>query len=129
MAQEFMHKRYFELHDSFDESANDDTTWSTLPSKRAMTFTSTPAQVAVLFDFPSVWNTNSPTKSYALEDSNRTLVVTYEFDNAEDETGFRTAVDTAYTNGNAFSDQDIRHTKTEWYTSAGIEATDNGAHS
>ena len=129
MAQEFMHKRYFELWQSFNEDADNDTTWSTLPDKKAMTFISTPAQVAALFNFPSVWNTNSPTKSYALEDSNKTLVVTYEFDTADDEAGFKTAVDTAYTNGNAFPDLDIKHTKTEWYTATGIEATDDGAHS
>ena len=131
MAQEFMHKRYFELHAPFNEDADDDTSWSTLPDNTAMTFTSTPQQVHDnIFQFPSVWNTNSPTKSYALEDSNQTLVVTYEFDNAEDEAGFKTAVDSAYTDKSAWpSDQDIKHTKTEWYTATGIEATDDGAHS
>ena len=125
MAQEYMHKRYFQLFSEWDEDADNDTTWSTLPDKTAMAFTSTPQQVHDnLFQFPSVWNTNSPTKSYALEDSNQTLVVTYEFDNADDEAGFKTAVDTAYTNGNAFAEQDIKHIKTEWYTTAGIEATD-----
>jgi len=127
MAQEYMHKRYFELHGTHNE---DDSPVTDGAAVGAITFTSTPAQVAVLFDFPSVWNTNSPTKSYALADSNKTLVVTYEFDNADDEAGFVTTVNSAYSGGSAFpTDQDVKHMKTEWYTAAGIEATDDGAHS
>ena len=130
MAQEFMHKRYFQLFSEWDEADGDDKTWSSLPDKTAMTFTSTPQQVHDnLFQFPSVWNTNSPTKSYALEDSNQTLVVTYEFDTADDEAGFKTAVETAYTDKNAFASQDIKHIRTEWYNASGVEVTDDGAHS
>jgi hypothetical protein len=127
MSQEYMHKRYFELHGPYNEDDSNVTDGTTLG---AITFTSTPTEVAALFAFPSVWNTNSPTKSYALEDSNKTLVVTYEFDNADDEAGFVTSVSSAYSGGSAFpTDQHVKHMKTEWYTAAGIEATDGGGHS
>ena len=78
MANAFKHKRYFRVRLSDDSSL--------------VTFSSTDdAQTKI--GFKSVWNTSSPTKSYALEDSGQTLVVTYEFDNASDQTAFKNAVD------------------------------------
>ena len=65
---------------------------------------------------PAVWNTSSPTKSFALADSGKTVVVTFEFDSLSDQDAFKTAVDNAYSAGgtNAFPNKLITHVKTEW---------------
>ena len=55
------------------------------------------------------------TKTLAFENSNKTLVVTYEFANESQQTAFKNAVDTAYGNGTMWANNKlIKHTKTEW---------------
>lgn len=112
MAMDFMHKRYFQLH------------WPDGGDPEAKTFTGTAEQAYAEFNFPAVWNTNSPTKTYAFADSNKTLVVSYEFDNQTAENGFRDAVAAAYDDDSAFDENKyIAHIKTEWYTYDSIEST------
>ena len=118
MAVEWKHNRYFQIHES--EGGGD---------LQAKTFGGTAAQAYAEFNFPSVWDTNSPTKTYTLTDSNPTLIVSYEFDSASDETGWRNAVDTAYDDKTAFpkgteaganEGKYIAHIKTEWYKNPGV---------
>jgi len=127
MAQEFRHKRYFQLQHTHNENGANETSPTAISdgtTKGVVTFSSAASAVKDYFNFQSVWNTNSPTVSYALEDSNKTLVVTYEFDNASDEAGWVTAVNTAYGNGSAFgANTDVKHIKTEWYNASGVETT------
>ena len=123
MALEWTHKRYFQYHFELnDDSSQVNADGSYGPSQFNNT---SAADVYALYNFPSVWNTGSPTKTYALEDSNKTLVVTYEFSSKDNEAAFITAVDAAYDDGSAFADN-VRasHIKTEWFTSAGVEKTD-----
>ena len=115
MANAFKHKRYFQLHELQADS-----------SLAAKTFTGTTAEAYAEFGFSSAWDTSSPTKTMAFEDSNATLVVTYEFNNESDQSAFKTAVDSAYTGGSAFgSDRFPKHTKTEWLATDGttVDAT------
>ncbi len=105
MAVQYKHKRYFEIH----EQTGDDST------KEAKAFTGTTAQAYAEFSFSSAWDTSSPTKTLAFENSNKTLVVTYEFANESQQTAFKNAVDTAYGNGTMWANNKlIKHTKTEW---------------
>ena len=61
MANEFKHKRYFRLINNEDSSK--------------ITFTSVEdAQTKI--GFRDVWNTSSPTKTFALADADTTLIVT-----------------------------------------------------
>ncbi len=77
MANEFKHKRYFRLINNEDSSK--------------ITFTSVEdAQTKI--GFRDVWNTSSPTKTFALADADTTLIVTYEFDNKDDQDAFKAAV-------------------------------------
>ena len=119
MAVEWKHNRYFQIHEC--------EVGGTLQAK---TFTGTAAEAYAEFNFPSVWDTNSPTKTYTKTDGNTTLIVSYEFDSASDETGWVNAVNTAYANGTAFPTGDewkmqdvgkfIAHIKTEWYKNPGV---------
>jgi hypothetical protein len=105
MSVKYKHKRHFEIHEFY----GDDST------RVARTFTGTTAEAYAAFSFSSAWNTSSPTKTLAFENSNKTLVVTYEFNNKSDQDAFKTAVDNGYDAGNAWaSDLPIKHTKTEW---------------
>jgi hypothetical protein len=116
MAAQYKHKRYWELH-----QMNADSSWS------AKTFTGTTAEAYAEFSFPSVWNTGSPTITYAFADSNATLVVTYEFADEASQTSFKTAVDTAYGNDSAIgANKIVKHKKTEWlHQDDSVSATDN----
>ena len=117
MAVQYKHKRYFEIHDF----TGDDST------RTAKTFTGTTAEAYAEFSFSSAWDTSSPTKTLAFENTNTTLVVTYEFDDASKQTAFKNAVDTAYGNGSMWaSDKPIKHTKTEWLHQDGsVSGTNN----
>lgn len=117
MAVQYKHKRYFEIH----EQTGDDST------KLAKAFTGTTAQAYAEFGFSSAWDTSSPTKTLAFENSNKTLVVTYEFANESQQTAFKNAVDTAYGNGTMYANNKcIKHTKTEWLHQDGnVSSTNN----
>jgi hypothetical protein len=99
------HKRYFKMYTS---SAAD----------TLVTHSGTAEETWNGWSMPAVWNTNSPTKSYSLEDSNQTLVVTFEFASEDDQTSFKSAIDSAYDAGTAFPQLYIKHTKTEWIDDA-----------
>ena len=124
MANAFRHKRYFRFH------GGDSTTSS-------VTFSSV-ADAKSKIGFTSVYDTSSPTKTEALADDNLTLVVTYEFNNADEQTAFKAAVDGAWGDSTSpYSGEDIdanggvdgtwvEHVKTEWLNADGsVSTTDN----
>ena len=103
MANAFKHKRYFRRREA-DSSLK--------------TFTST-ADANTKIGFTSAYSTSSPTKTEALEDSDQTLVVTYEFDSQADQDAFKAGVDGAWADSSAPFDVGdgtyiIEHFKTEW---------------
>ena len=102
MANEFKHKRYFRLINNEDSSK--------------ITFTSVEdAQTKI--GFRDVWNTSSPTKTFALADADTTLIVTYEFDNKDDQDAFKAAVDALMDDSSTPWDEYsgyAQHFKTEW---------------
>ena len=122
MAAEFRHKRYFKFQGG-DSSITG-----------AITFSSV-ADAKTKIGFTSVWDTSSPTKTEALEDSDSTLVVTYEFNNADEQTAFKAAVDGAWGDSTSpYSGEDIdaksgvegtwvEHVKTEWLNADGSVST------
>ena len=108
MAAEYRHKRYFRVRVS-DSSLD--------------TFSST-ADANTKIGFTSVYSTSSPTKTEALADSDKTLVVTYEFNDESDQTAFKSAVDGAYSDSTSpFNPADgtdrAEHFKTEWLNKDG----------
>ncbi len=121
MAVHYKHKRYFQIHEFY----GDDST------RMPKSFTGTTAQAYAEFSFSSAFDTSSPTKTLAFEDSNKTLVVTYEFSSESDQTAFKNAVDTAYGNGTMWAnDKPIMHTKTEWLHKDGsVSATSSNVAS
>ena len=108
MAAEYRHKRYFRVRVS-DSSLD--------------TFSST-ADANTKIGFTSVYSTSSPTKTEALADSDKTLVVTYEFNDESERTAFKSAVDGAYSDSTSpFNPADgtdrAEHFKTEWLNKDG----------
>jgi len=108
MAAEYRHKRYFRVRVS-DSSLD--------------TFSST-ADANTKIGFTSVYSTSSPTKTEALADSGKTLVVTYEFNDESEQTAFKSAVDGAYSDSTSpFNPADgtdrAEHFKTEWLNKDG----------
>jgi len=103
MAAEFKHKRYFRVRGA-------DSTLTT--------FTDV-ANANTLIGFKSAYSTSSPTKTEALENSDQTLVVTYEFDSMDDQTAFKSAVDATWDTGTPFTGTGVEHFKTEWLNSSG----------
>ena len=123
MALEWTHKRYFQ---SWGGLNDDSSLVNADKSDGPVQFKSTSAEdVHTMLTFPSVWNTGNPTKSYALADDNKTLVVTYVFADGTKEAEFVTAINAAYDDGSAFPEQFITHIKTEWFSSAGVTRTEN----
>lgn len=112
MAAEYKHKRYFRLK----KADNSYHAWQDLSDANTMLV------------FKDAWNTNSPTITKALEDSNQTLVLTIEHSSAENQTSWKTAVDNLWVDGSeapwaplrkgATSSQihewTVEHFKTEW---------------
>jgi|TARA_R110002074_G_scaffold167172_5_gene328144 hypothetical protein len=115
MAAEWKHKRYFRVRGS-DSSLK--------------TFSST-SDANTKIGFTSVYSTSSPTKTEALADSDKTLVVTYEFDNISEQTAFKSAIDGAWSDStspfNPATDTDtVEHFKTEWLNADGsVSSTTN----
>lgn len=115
MANEFKHKAYFRVKDTSN-------------SFNLVTFTST-ADARSKINFTSAFDTSSPTKTEALEDTAQTYSVVYEFNSKAEEDAFLTAI-------SSFSDTTpwntalpylTEHFKTEWYDSDGatVETTTN----
>jgi hypothetical protein len=126
MANAYKHKRYFEKYTEVDATTDP---WG-VASFSKVTHSGTATEAYNSFSFPAVWDTNSPTKTYALEDSGQTLVVTYEFDNASDQTGWYNAIESAITGGtiwNTTAGFAAKCVKVEWLAGDGttVDATDN----
>tara|TARA_R110001592_G_scaffold333966_1_gene618076 strand:+ start:133 stop:528 length:396 start_codon:yes stop_codon:yes gene_type:complete len=128
MAAEYKHKRYFRLR-AQDVTGDEDT------PGLLKAFSST-GDANTKIGFTSIWDTSSPTKTLVLADSDKTLVVTYEFDSADDQTAFKSAIDTAFADATAddmravtdpATDTDsVEHFKTEWLHKDGsVSSTSN----
>ncbi len=104
MAAEYKHKRYFRVR-------RDD--------GNIYTFSST-ADANTKIGFTSVYSTSSPTKVEALADSDKTLVVCYEFNDKNEQMTFKNAIDVAWAESphSPFNPADatetVEHFKTEW---------------
>ena len=103
MSAKYKHKRYYRVRGSD----------STLK-----TFSST-SNANTIIGFRDVYDTSSPTKTYALADSDKTLVVTHEFNTEDEQTAFKAAVDGAWEDSSspfapADSSDTVEHFKTEW---------------
>jgi hypothetical protein len=83
MADEFKHKRYYRAKHADDSLA---------------TFADTDDAIAKMA-FKAAHDGNSVTATYALEDTNTTLVVTNEFANSTDQDNWKTAVDALWVDG------------------------------
>ncbi len=111
MANAFKHTRHFRLLVPGSGSRN---------TQANQTFSSI-SDAQTKLAFTNVWETSSPTKTYALADSNQTLKVTYEFDTLDEQTAFKSAVDTLMKadNGAALWNTSVtngfgQNFKTEW---------------
>ena len=104
MAAEYSHKRYFRVREN-DGSMS--------------TFSST-ADANTKIGFTSAYSTSSPTKTEALADSGKTLVVCYEFNDKNEQMAFKNAIDDAWAESphSPFNPADatdtVEHFKTEW---------------
>ena len=105
MASQWHHKRYFQIR-KMDSSL--------------ITFDDTDDAVAQIA-FASAWNTNSPTLTYALADSDKTLVMTIKHSSLDNQTGWKTAIDNLYQEDRSTwpwagddSTVTVEHFKTEW---------------
>ena len=124
MAQEFKHDRHFQVA---TVAIGDD---------RA-TFTSVD-DAKNKINFGSCYDAGSPTKTFALADSDKTLVVTYEFASKDDQDTFKTAVDNAWATGFPWicEDRDFISEGNKWKIKDGkpgagtlIDLTDSGSES
>ena len=119
MAAEFKHKRYFRRVDIGTDS-----------TLSLHTFSST-ADARTKLGFGSVWNTSSPTTTDALEDSNKTLVVTFEFASADAQTAFKSAIDSTaemWTDSSLPHAYRPEHFKTEWLHEDGTVSHTNNTN-
>ena len=110
MAVEYKHKEYFKRNpgystDSFTDVENAKTRCA----------------------FHSTWLTNSsPTITYALEDSNKTLVATLEFADSAKQEAWKTAVTSLFDGGTEWVADGIKLFKIEWLHADGsVSATTN----
>ena len=106
MANEYRHKRYFRIK-----------VWDPAPTADFTTdyvFQSV-ADANEKIVFNSVFDTSSPVKTEALENDNKTFVVTYEFDTEADQTAFKTAIDNGFTNiaGGVYTNNFNTYTKAQ----------------
>ena len=116
MADAYKHKKHYRVR--ADDSS-------------IKTFTST-SNANTVIGFTSAFDTSTPTKTEALEDTDTTLVVTYEFDTDDEQTAFQTAFDAAWANSphSPFNPADatdrVEHFKTEWLNEDGsVSATED----
>ena len=66
--------------------------------------------------------TNSPTVTYALADSNKTLKVTFEFASGDDQDAWKTAVTNMSDSSTAWYNGDIEWFRAEWLAADGSVA-------
>ena len=111
MAAAYKHKRYFRV-------IGEDST--------IVTFSNI-SNAQTLIGFKPAFQTSSPSVTYALEDANQTLVVTYEFNSDDEQTAFKSAIDTTWTSeGSPFTGARVLHFKTIWlHANGSISATTN----
>ena len=104
MAAEYKHKEYFQRR--LEDSSLD-------------TFTSV-SDAQTKCSFHNTYLTDqSPTVTYALEDSDQTLVVTLEFDSSDKQEAWKTAVTNLTESSTAWCAGDIEWKKIEWLTKDG----------
>jgi len=104
MSAECRHKRYFRVRGS-DSS---------------LTAFSSTADANTKIGFISAYSVSSPTKTEALEDSDHTLVVTYEFNSKDDQVAFKAAIDASWNASGPFTGTGVEHFKTEWLDADGV---------
>ena len=117
MANAYKHSRHFKVITDSDRSC---VTFSSIDNANSYII------------FTDVFNTSSPIKTYTLDDGNTTLAVTYEFDTADKETAFKSAIDNFWKNNSspfigAADNHFVDHCKTVWYNADGSvsASTDN----
>lgn len=118
MSELYKHKRYYRIRRKVQPVWED--TYDVFTDLLISFSDTNDAQTKI--GFKSCYTAGSPTTTYALADSNTTLVVTYEFDNATNQTAFKDAIDAEwgdYANGELpwngdDSTQAPEHFKTEW---------------
>jgi len=113
MAQAYKHKEYFQsgFNDGYFETWQDD-------DPTQYTFTSV-ADAQTRCAFHNTYLTyQNPTVTYALEDADKTLVVTFEFDDNEKQMAWKTAVTDLIKNSTAWADV-IFLKKIEWLNEDG----------
>lgn len=86
MAQNFKHKKYFK---QFNNTTSTYTTFSSVDDAKTK------------LGFGACWDAGSPSRTYALEDSGSTLVVTFTFDSKENQDTHQSSVDSAFSDVNA----------------------------
>lgn len=68
--------------------------------------------------FKAAYTTNAPKKIEILEDSNRTFIVTYEFNSDDEQMEFKSAIDATWAQGGPFGGSNelykVEHFRTEW---------------
>lgn len=120
MAVEWKHKRYYRIRGG-DSSLRE--------------YSNTNDFVTAI-GFASAYTTNSPTITYELADSNKTLVQTIEHSSASNQTQWKDAVDALYSDGKSTwpwsgdaedsTGNHVEHWKTEWLDGNGD--VDNTTH-
>lgn len=111
MAAAYRHKRYFRV-------IGEDST--------IVTFSNI-SNAQTLIGFKPVFQTSSPSVTYALEDANQSLVATYEFNSDDEQTAFKSVVDATWASDNGpFTGARVIHFKTNWlHANGNISATTN----
>ena len=117
MATEYKHKEYFRRHVT---SGGEDSKDSSID-----TFTNV-ADAQTKCAFHNTFLTNqTPTVTYALEDTDQTLVVTFEFDDNTKQEAWKTAVTNLAGGSTAWHAGDIEWFKVEWlHPDGSVSATE-----
>tara|TARA_R110000782_G_C14772805_1_gene409233 strand:- start:100 stop:510 length:411 start_codon:yes stop_codon:yes gene_type:complete len=108
MADAFRNKRYYRVR---------------LADSSLTTFDDTDDAIDKI-SFTSEWDTNSPDRTYALEDSDTTLVMTVEHSSASNQSDWKDAIDDIWSDSTSpwtgdDSTQTVEHFKTEWLNQDG----------
>ena len=127
MADAWRHKEHYQLR---TWAADFDGTVENPADGSLTTFSSTDDAVSKI-GFHSVYDGYSVQKSYALADSDQTLVVTYEFGSKNDQEAFTSAIGTQWDSGAPFGaatgysagGKEVRHTKSEYLDRDGSVVT------
>jgi hypothetical protein len=99
----YRHKRYFRVRLASDNSLYVFTNENDANNK---------------IEFNPAFTTNAPKKIEVLENSNRTFIVTYEFNSHDEQMEFKSAIGAACDRGGQFGGTNnlykVEHFKTEW---------------